>query len=158
MLTIRPATIADLPLLLDFIRELAEFEAFPHSLTVADETLRDSLFGPRPAAEALIGEVAGEPAAFAVFYESFATTTGRRGLHLDDLFVRPAYQGAGHGKALMSHIAGIALERRCARFEWWSLRSNAAAQRFYQAIGARRMDELVVHRLQGEGIAGLARG
>lgn len=158
MLHIRPAAIDDVTLLLNFIRELAAVEAFPHPVTVREQDLRDSLFGARPAAEALIGEVDGEPAAFAVFCESFATTTGRRGLHLDDLFVRPRFQGAGFGKALMSHLAGIALERRCARFEWWSLRSNEAAHRFYDGIGARQMDELIVHRLQGEELEALARG
>jgi len=138
------------------IRELAEAEDFPYGVTVTEAGLRDSLFGVRPAAEALIGEAAGVPAAFAVFYESFATTTGRRGLHLDDLFVRPGFQGAGYGKAMMAHVAGIAVARQCARFEWWALRSNASALRFYENIGARQMDELVVHRLQDGDIARLA--
>jgi len=157
-LSIRPANTSDLPLLLTMIRELAEAEDFPHGVTLTEADLRNSLFGARPAAEALVGEVAGEPAAFAVFYESFATTTGRRGLHLDDLFVRPRFQGAGYGKALMAHIASIAVDRQCARFEWWALRSNASALRFYDGIGARQMGELLVHRLQGEDIARLARG
>lgn len=156
-LSIRHANTNDLPLLLAMIHELAEAEGFPHGVSVTEAVLRDSLFGARPAAEALVGEVAGEPAAFAVFYESFATTTGRRGLHLDDLFVRPQFQGAGCGKALMAHIAGIAFERRCARFEWWALRSNASALRFYEGIGARQVDELIVHRLQGDDIDRLAR-
>lgn len=156
-LSIRHANTNDLPLLLAMIHELAEAEGFPHGVSVTEAVLRDSLFGARPAAEALVGEVAGEPAAFAVFYESFATTTGRRGLHLDDLFVRPQFQGTGCGKALMAHIAGIAVERRCARFEWWALRSNASALRFYEGIGARQVDELIVHRLQGDDIDRLAR-
>ncbi|WP_035375275.1 GNAT family N-acetyltransferase [Pseudoduganella violaceinigra] len=157
-LSIRPANIADVPLLLSLIHELAEAEDFPYGVTVSWEALRASLFDPHPAAEALVGEVDGHPAAFAVFYESFATTTGRRGLHLDDLFVRPQFQGAGHGKALMVHIAGIAVERGCARFEWWAQRGNAAALRFYESIGARQLNELIVHRLQDDDIALLARG
>lgn len=158
MLKIRHVTIDDVPLLLHLIRELAAVEDYPHPLTVSEDDLRASLFGPHPAAEAVLGEVAGEAAAFAVFYESFATTTGRRGLHLDDLLVRPRYQGAGYGKAMLAHVAALAVERRCARFEWWSLRSNEAAHRFYAGIGARQMEELVVHRLQGDEIASLASG
>ena len=155
-LHLRPATPADTGLLLDFIRELAVFEAFPYAVTVTAGDLRANLFGPAPAAQALIGEVGGQPAAFAVFYETFSTTTGRRGLHLDDLFVRPAFQGQGHGRAVLRHLAAHAVARDCARFEWWSLRTNEPALRFYRSLGVRQLDELLVFRAQGDELRRLA--
>lgn len=155
-LHLRPATPADVELLLSFIRELAAFEDFPLPVTATADDLRTNLFGPAPAAQALFGEVDGRPVAFAVFYETFATTTGRRGLHLDDLFVRPAFQGQGHGRAILRHLAALAVARGCARFEWWALRTNDPAIRFYQSLGARRMEELIVFRTQGDALRRLA--
>jgi GNAT superfamily N-acetyltransferase len=149
-LLIRAADPADTHLLLRLIGELAEAEAFPFPVTVSADDLQDSLFGPHPAAEAVIAYSAERPAGFAVFYETFATTTGRRGLHLDDLFVRPEFQGVGYGKALVTHLAGIARDRGCARFEWWALATNVPAIEFFSRLGARRMDELVIFRTQGE--------
>lgn len=155
-LSIRAARPDDAALLADLIRELAVVERFPDPVTVTPDDLLAYLFGPRPAAQALLAEADGEVAGFAVYYATFATTTGKPGLHLDDLFIRPAYQGRGYGKALLAHVAGIAQQRGCARFEWWALKSNEPALRFYEAVGARRMEELVVHRVQGGAIAGLA--
>ena len=149
-LLIRAAGPADTELLLSMIRELAHAEEFPFPVTVSADDLQDSLFGPRPAADAVLAYAADQPAAFAVFYETFATTTGKRGLHLDDLFVRPEFQGRGYGKALVAHVAGIARDRGCARFEWWALTTNDPAIRFFSRLGARRMDELVTFRTQGE--------
>ncbi|MRV75647.1 GNAT family N-acetyltransferase [Duganella sp. FT92W] len=157
-LAIRAALASDVALLADLIRELAVAEDFPHAVTVTPADLLASLFGPRPAAHALIAEAEGRVAGFAVYYETFATTTGKRGLHLDDLFVRPAFQGRGYGKALLAHVANIARQRHCARFEWWALNTNEAALRFYASVGARRKDELVVHRVQGDAIGKLANG
>ncbi|GAB2863562.1 GNAT family N-acetyltransferase [Pseudoduganella ginsengisoli] len=156
-LLIRAAHPSDAALLVDLIRELAVVEGFPHPVTVTADDLQASLFGPQPAAHALVAQADGEVAGFAVYYETFATTTGKRGLHLDDLFVRPAFQGRGYGKALLAHVAGIAELRGCARFEWWALNTNEPALRFYQAVGAQRMEELVVHRVQGSAIRDLAR-
>lgn len=155
-LTIRPAGNPDLPLLVQLIRELAEVEKFPYPVTVTEDDLRESLFGARPAAEALLGFASGRPAGFAVFYETFATTTGRRGLHLDDLFVRPEFQGRGYGKALLGKVAAIARSRGCARFEWWSLKWNQQALGFFASIGARRLEEIVVHRTEGAALDLLA--
>jgi GNAT superfamily N-acetyltransferase len=155
-LTIRSAEASDIPLLIRLTRELAEVEKFPYPVTVSDDALRESLFGQRPAAEAVLGFVGAEPVGFAVFYQTFATTTGRPGLHLDDLFVRPAFQGRGYGKALLGHVAAVARGRGCARFEWWALRWNEQALGFYQAIGARRLEEIVVHRAEGETLDRLA--
>ncbi len=155
-LAIRPAEPSDVPLLVQFIRELAEAERFPYPVTVSEADLRESLFGPRPAAEARLGFADGQAAAFAVFYETFSTTTGRRGLHLDDLFVRPAFQGRGFGTAMLQHVAAVAKQRGCRRFEWWALKWNEQALGFYASVGARRLEEIVVHRTEGEALDRLA--
>ena len=155
-LAIRSARPSDVPLLVRLIGELAETEKFPYPVTVTEDDLREGLFGSRVAAEALLGFVSDVPVCFAVFYETFATTTGRRGLHLDDLFVRPHFQGRGYGKALLGHVAAIAERRGCRRFEWWTLKWNERALGFFQSIGARRLDEIVVHRTEGEALARLA--
>lgn len=151
-LVLKPAEARDAPLLLDLIRELAEAEEFPFPVTVTESDLRNSLFGSQPAAEAVLGFSEGKLVGFAVFYETFATTTGKRGLHLDDLFIRPEAQGNGFGRALLRHLAGIATERGCARFEWWALRTNINAIRFFQSVGARPMEELVIFRTQDESL------
>jgi ribosomal protein S18 acetylase RimI-like enzyme len=156
-LILRPAEAGDAEQVLDFIRELAQAEAFPFPLTVTAEDLRANLFGARPAAEVLLGFIGGEPACFAVFYETFSTATGKRGLHLDDLLVRPAFQGRGYGNLLMRRLAALADARGYARFEWWVLRTNARAIRFYQGIGACPLEELVVFRAQGEALKRMAR-
>lgn len=155
-LAVRSARPSDVPLLIQLIRELAQAEAFPYPVTVTGDDLRESLFGSRPAAEALLGFVSDAPVCLAVFYETFATTTGRRGLHLDDLFVRPQFQGRGYGRALLGHVAAIAERRGCRRFEWWTLKWNEQALGFFQSIGARRLEEIVVHRTEGEALARLA--
>jgi len=151
-LLIRAAGPADTHLLVTLIRELAQAEQFPFPVTVSAGDLEDSLFGAHRAAEALLAYSDDRPAAFAVFYETFATTTGKRGLHLDDLYVRPEFQGMGYGRTLVAHVAGIARARGCARFEWWALKTNDPAIRFFHSIGARRMDELVSFRTQGDSL------
>ena len=155
-LMLRAAEKDDTQLLLSLIRELAEAEAFPFPVTVTEGDLRQSLFGANPAAEAVLGFVSDQPVGFAVFYETFATTTGRRGLHLDDLFVRSEHQGKGFGRALLRYIARVAKDRGCARFEWWCLRTNDNAIRFYQAMGARALEELLVFRMDEESLSKLA--
>lgn len=151
-LELRPARVDDVPLLLTFIRELAEAEAFPDPLSVTEDDLRASLFGARPAAEAVLASLAGAPVGFAVFYGTFATSTGRPGLHLDDLYVRPSAQGKGVGRALLAHLGRLAVERGCARLEWWALEWNAKAVAFYEALGARRLDHLKVFRVTGNAL------
>ena len=149
---IRTAVVSDVPLILSLIKELAEIEKFPFEITVTERDLEKSLFGTSPAAEVLIFELGEDTAGFAVFYQTFATTTGRPGLHLDDLYVRPQFQGSGIGKKILGHIASLARDRGCSRFEWWALETNEKAIGFYQSVGARKMDELRIFRLQEEDI------
>jgi GNAT superfamily N-acetyltransferase len=149
---IAPATSPDVPEILVLIRALADFERLSH-LVVADEAmLADALFGPHPAAEALIareGGAHGKAAGFALFFHTFSTFLGRRGLWLEDLFVVPAQRGRGLGKALLAALAGIARERNCGRFEWSVLDWNAPAIGFYEAMGATMLPEWRIARVTG---------
>ena len=153
---IRRATPGDVALVLRFIRELAEYEHLAHEVVADEATLRESLFGAQAGAEALIGELDGEPAAFAVFFHNFSTFLGRRGLYLEDLFVRPAQRGKGLGRALLAELARIAQERGCPRFEWAVLDWNATAIGFYEALGARANADWTVYRLSGAPLLALA--
>lgn len=156
LLSIRPATIDDVPLIRALIAELAEYEQLADAAVATDADLRAQLFGVAPAAEVLIGEVDGEPAGFALFFHNFSTFLGKRGLYLEDLFVRPAARGVGLGKHLMAALARIAVQRDCGRFEWSVLDWNAPAIGFYRRIGAVGMDEWTVQRLEGEALHALA--
>ena len=156
LLSIRPATIDDVPLIRALIAELAEYERLADAAVATDDDLRAQLFGAQPAAEVLIGEVDGEAAGFALFFHNFSTFLGKRGLYLEDLFVRPAARGVGLGKHLMAALARIAVQRDCGRFEWSVLDWNAPAIGFYRRIGAVGMDEWTVHRLEGEALHALA--
>jgi len=127
LVSIRPATPDDVPLIRQLIAELAEYERMAEAAVATDAGLRAQLFGPQPAAEVLIGEVDGAAAGFALFFHNFSTFTGKRGLYLEDIFVRPAFRGAGLGKQLMAALARIAVQRDCARFEWSVLDWNAPA-------------------------------
>jgi GNAT superfamily N-acetyltransferase len=155
-ITIHPATPADLDLIGQFIRDLAEYEKLAHEVRFAPAVLHAHLFGPTPRAEVVIGEQDGVPQGFALFFYNFSTFEGRPGIYLEDLFVRPAARGSGLGKALLAHLAALALERGCARFEWSVLDWNAPAIGFYESLGARPMDEWTVMRLDGAALAGLA--
>ena len=154
-ISIRSAKPADLPLIGAFIRELAEYEKLAHEVRFDEAVLGAKLFGPRPYAEVVIGEVAGAAQGFALFFHNFSTFEGRPGVYLEDLFVRPAARGAGLGKALLAHLAALAIERDCARLEWWVLDWNEPAIGFYKALGARPMDEWTVMRVDGEALARL---
>ena len=156
LLSIRPATIDDVPLIRALIGELAEYERLADAAVATDDDLRAQLFGAQPAAEVLIGEVDGEAAGFALFFHNFSTFLGKRGLYLEDLFVRPAHRGSGLGKHLMAALARIAVQRDCGRFEWSVLDWNAAAIGFYRRIGAVGMDEWTVQRLEGDALHALA--
>ena len=157
-LSIRPATRADLPLIAQFIRDLAEYEKLAHEVRFDEATLGDRLFGPRPYAEVLIGEIDGAPQGFALFFHNFSTFEGKPGVYLEDLFVRPEARGSGLGKALLKRLAAIAIERDCARLEWWVLDWNEPSIQFYKALGAQFMDEWTVMRVDGEALATLAGG
>ena len=154
---IRPGVEDDIPVILDLIHGLAEYEkARPEEVPVDQAVLRESLFGARPAAEALLAEVHGETAGLALFFHNFSTWHGRRGLYLEDLFVRPAMRGRGIGKALLRELARIAVERGCARMEWAVLDWNTPAIDFYKSLDAVPMDEWTIFRLTGPGIGRLA--
>ena len=154
---IRPGVADDIPVILDLIHGLAEYEkARPEEVPVDEAVLRESLFGATPAAEALLAEVDGATAGFALFFHNFSTWHGRRGLYLEDLFVRPAMRGRGIGKALLRELARIAMERGCARMEWAVLDWNTPAIAFYRSLGAFPMDEWTIFRLTGPGIGRLA--
>lgn len=154
---IRPATPADVPVILRFVRELAAFEREPDAVKATEADLRDALFGPKAAAETVIA-VDGEPVGFALFFHNFSTWTGRRGLYLEDLYVTPAARGRGVGAALLRHLAGVALDRGCARFEWAVLDWNVDAIGFYRALGAVGKDEWIVQRVEGAALERLAHG
>lgn len=156
LLSIRPASVEDVPLIRALIAELAEYERLAHAAVATDADLRAQLFGAQPAAEVLIGEVDGQPAGFALFFHNFSTFLGRRGLYLEDLFVRPAFRGAGLGRHLMAALARIAVQRGCGRFEWSVLDWNAPAIGFYRRLGAVGLDEWTVQRLEGEALHALA--
>ena len=155
-LSIRPATPADLPLIAELIRALAAYEKLAGEVRFDEATLGEKLFGPRPYAEVLVGEVDGEAQGFALFFHNFSTFEGRPGVYLEDPFVRPEARGLGLGKALLAELARIALERDCARLEWWVLDWNEPSIGFYRSLGARPMDEWTVMRVDGPALAALA--
>jgi len=153
---IRPAAPADVPTILRFVRELATFEREPDAVLATEPMLADALFGAAPAAEALLAEIDGAPVGFALFFSNFSTWTGRRGLYLEDLYVTPEARGRGVGTALLRHLAGLAVDRGCARFEWSVLDWNADAIAFYRAMGAVGQEEWTVQRVSGEALTRLA--
>jgi GNAT superfamily N-acetyltransferase len=153
---IRPAVPADAPLIVSLIRGLAEYERLAHECVATEERVRESLFGPRPDAEVVIAEVDGRAAGFALFFHNYSTFLARRGLYLEDLFVVPEFRGQGVGRALLRHLARLAVERGCGRFEWWVLDWNEPAIRFYRSLGAVPMDEWTVYRLTGDALQRLA--
>ena len=156
MLTIRPATSADVPLILAFIRELADYERDPQAAAAtAADLLRDG-FGPEPKFRVDIAEWSGEPAGFAFYFWNYSTWQGKPGLYLEDLFVRPRFRGKGIGKALLVHLARVAVKNNCGRLAWQVLDWNTPAIEFYQSLGAENMKEWLTMRLTGETLVRLA--
>ena len=155
-LSLRPASIADVALILSFIRDLAEYERLAHEVVATEELLRETLFGERPGAEVVIAELDGAPVGFALFFHNFSTFLGRPGLYLEDLFVRPAARGHGVGRALLARLAAIAVERGCGRFEWAVLDWNEPAIGFYRKLGAVPLDDWTVQRVTGAALHRLA--
>ena len=153
--TLRAATPADLPIIVSLIRELAAFERLEHLVVTTPETLRPHLFGERPVAEALVGEVDGAVVAFALFFTNFSTFLGQPGLYLEDLYVQPAYRGSGLGKALLKHLGALALARGCGRSEWSVLDWNENAIRFYEKMGALVLPEWRICRVAGAALPAL---
>lgn len=154
---IRSARCEDVVLILQLIRELAEYERLAHAVVATEATLRENLFGARPQAEVLIAEQGGKTAGFALFFHNFSTFLGKRGLYLEDLYVRPEFRGKGIGKALLKRLAKIAMERDCGRFEWAVLGWNEPARNFYVSLGAEPVPEWDIFRVTGDALARLAR-
>ena len=148
MFEILKANKEDADLILHFIKKLAIAEKFPYEVSVTKEDLEENLFASSPDAEAVILHVNKKACGFAVFYYTFSTTTGKRGLHLDDLYIEPDYQGKGLGKKVMDYLSKLAIRKKCARFEWWALKTNYSAIKFYNNIGAKSLDKLTVFRLE----------
>jgi len=156
MLTIRSAIPADVPLILEFIRDLAEYEREPQAAVAsAADLLRDG-FGPEPRFRVDIAEWSGEPAGFAFYFWNYSTWQGRPGLYLEDLFVRPRFRGKGIGKALLVHLARVALKNNCGRLVWQVLDWNTPAIEFYESLGAETMKEWLTMRVAGEALVRLA--
>ncbi|WP_408587731.1 N-acetyltransferase family protein [Novosphingobium sp.] len=157
-LSIRPATRADIGLIADLIRALADYEKLLDEVRFDEAVLADKLFGVRPYAEVVIGEIDGVARGFALFFHNFSTFEGKPGIYLEDLFVQPEARGSGLGKALLAHLAALAVERDCARLEWSVLDWNEPSIGFYKALGARFMDEWTVMRVDGAALAQLGAG
>ncbi|MFZ3569039.1 GNAT family N-acetyltransferase [Streptomyces sp. BH097] len=151
---IRTATPADVPVIHAMVRELAEYEKALHEARASEEQLREALFGERPAAYAHIAEDAetGEPVGFALWFLNFSTWRGVHGIYLEDLYVRPSARGGGHGKALLTELARVCVERGYERLEWSVLNWNTPSIEFYEAMGARPQDEWTVYRLTDEAL------
>jgi len=154
---IRSATPDDTAALVELIHELAEYEREPHQVEIDPSMLADAMFGEHPAVFAHVAEVDGEVVGMALFFRSFSTWTGRHGIYLEDLFVRPAHRGRGLGRALVASLADLAVERGYPRLEWAVLDWNEPAIGFYRSLGAAPMDEWTVFRLSGVDLAAVAR-
>jgi GNAT superfamily N-acetyltransferase len=158
MLTLRPAVPEDAALIRQLIRDLAEYEKEPDAAVVTEgDILRDG-FGERPYFHVVVAEWSGQPAGYALYFFNYSTWLGRPGLYLEDLFVRPALRGHGIGKALLQHLAALAVEKGCGRMDWQVLDWNEPSIRFYEALGARHMKAWLTMRLQGDALTRVAEG
>jgi GNAT superfamily N-acetyltransferase len=157
-LQITSAGAADVPLILALINELAEYEKLSHESVATEASIHQALFGPTPRAEAVIARFDGESAGFALFFHNFSTFLGKPGLYLEDLFVRPAYRGRAIGKSLLSHLAALAVERDCGRFQWQVLDWNKPSRDFYERLGAQADAAWVNYRMTGDALRRLAQG
>ena len=155
--TLRSATIDDVPSILGFIIERAEYEKLAHEVVATEDTLRETLFGPTPYAQVIIAELAGVPVGYALFFHNFSTFTGRPGIYLEDLYVQPKHRGQGFGKLLLAYLARKAVDMNCTRVEWSVLDWNQPAIDFYRSIGALPMDGWTVQRLDGDRLASFAK-
>ena len=153
---IRPATENDAPVILSLIKELAEYERLAHEVIASEDDIRKSLFGAHPFAQALIGEKEEAAICFALFFYNFSTFLGKPGIYLEDLYVQPAYRGKGFGRKMMVHIARLAQEQNCGRFEWSVLNWNTPAIKTYEKLNATRMNEWNLYRLSGDSLNKLA--
>jgi len=154
-MSVRPAEKRDVGVIMGFIKELAEYEGLAHEVIADEASLERFLFGEHPVAEALIAEFQTTPIGFALYFATFSTFVGRPGLYLEDLYVRPNMRGKGVGTLLLQHVAQLARERGCGRLEWSVLNWNKPAIRFYEALGARAMDDWTVYRLTDDHLSKL---
>ena len=155
-ISIRPATPADVPLIIRFIRELAEYEKAPEEAVATEQQLEQALFCDSPRVFSVICEVDGDSAGFALYFYNFSTWLGCHGLFLEDLYVTPDQRGAGAGKALLKHLARLAVKEGCGRFEWNVLDWNQPAIDFYEAFGAQPQSDWIGYRLAGEALSAFA--
>ena len=155
-LRVEPATESDVPIILSYIRKLAEYEKLSHMVVATEEDIREHVFGPNPVAEVLLAYWDEEPVGFALYFRNFSTFLGRAGLYLEDLFVDPAHRGKGIGKALLARLAKIALERGYGRLQWEVLDWNTPSIEFYRRLGAVPLDQWTGYRLSGEALDRLA--
>ena len=149
---IREATAKDLPLIFHFIKQLAIYEKAENAVVASEADIKNSLFSDSATAYALIALLDDKPVGFAVYFYNYSTWLGKNGLYLEDLFVLPEHRGAGIGKALLKHLAQIAVQNNCGRFEWSVLDWNQPAINFYQSIGAKPQDEWIIYRLAGDAL------
>jgi len=156
MTQIRLATADDVPSILRLVIELADYERETDKVHATEAMLHAALFGEKPAVEAFIAELGGEPVGMALFFHNFSTWTGKKGVYLEDLYVTPAARGTGVGKALLKRLAALALERDCARLEWAVLDWNTPAIEFYKTLGAEPMTEWTTNRVTGDALRLLA--
>ena len=155
-LDIRPANVGDVPLILQFIKDLAAYENLSHMVVATEDLLRETLFGERKVAEVILGFYEGRPAAFALFFHNYSTFLGKPGIYLEDLFVIPEFRRMGFGKILLATLAKIAVERNCGRLEWSVLDWNTPAIDFYKSLGAIDLHDWTMFRLTGESLEELA--
>lgn len=153
---IKKAESKDVALILSFIKALAEYEKLSHEVVATEAMLQETLFGEHPYAEVIIGYLHHQPVSFALFFHNYSTFLGRPGIYLEDLYVKPETRGTGIGQKMLSHLAQLAIERKCGRLEWWVLDWNETAIKFYKRIGAKPMDEWTVFRVTGDALANLA--
>ena len=154
--TIRSATVDDCALILSFIQELAGYEKLSHEVVATAATLAETLFGEKTYAEVTIGEYKGEAVGYSLFFHNFSTFTGRPGIYLEDIYVKPEKRGKGYGKLMLAYIAKLAVERNCTRVEWSVLDWNEPSIQFYRSIGAAPMDGWTVQRLDGSELTDFA--
>jgi GNAT superfamily N-acetyltransferase len=153
---IRPARPNESALVLDLIRGLAEYEKLAHEVVATEQDIQSALFGKQPPAECLIADLSNAPIGFALFFHNFSTFAGKPGLYLEDLFIKPEYRGRGYGRKMLAHLANLAVQRGCGRFEWAVLDWNAPAIRFYESLGAKIKHEWKINRLSGDALKRLA--
>ena len=151
-LTIKQAEEKDIPLIISFIKRIAEYEKLSHEVIVTEEILRESIFGKKPSAEVIFGYLENEPVAYAVYFYNFSTFIGKKGLYLEDLFVMPELRGKGVGKKMLLYLIQKASDENCGRMEWSVLDWNESAINFYKSLGAKPMDEWTIFRLNEEAI------